>query len=62
MKNIKFEALNFENLKDLRRVAEIHESAPLNWNPNFVVREDRIQHMCSYLKSSQKEKPKVLNF
>ncbi len=34
---------NYGDPAELHRLAEIHESAPLNWDPEYVVTEERIQ-------------------
>ena len=43
---ISYGPLDFDNQDEVMRAAEIHESAPINWKPGFVVADSRI-HECA---------------
>lgn len=55
MHNIVYGTLNFEDSNEIRRAAQIHESAPLNWNPSYVVRDERVQNWCKFLRSAAQD-------
>ena len=43
MKKMNYGFLNFENEAELKAAAYAHESAPLNWDPNYFVTADRVK-------------------
>jgi GNAT superfamily N-acetyltransferase len=49
MEDIVYGPIRFDDSDEIHRVAEIHESAPLNWNPTHEVREERVQYWCTFL-------------
>lgn len=55
MQEITFGPLNFSDPNEIRRAAEIHESAPLNWDPSYVVRPERVQNWCQFLTSAARD-------
>jgi GNAT superfamily N-acetyltransferase len=46
---ITYGPINFEDPAEVYEAAKIHESAPLNWDPGYKVREPRIQNWCKFL-------------
>lgn len=52
---MKFGPLNFSDPGEILRAAEIHEKAPLNWDPCFVVSTERIQSTFRFLKSAEND-------
>ena len=53
--NIEYTKPNFDDENELRILAEIHESAPLNWNPEYKIKEERLDH---WLKMAEKYRAK----
>jgi GNAT superfamily N-acetyltransferase len=44
MQNIRFVKLNIQDDNELRLAATIHESAPLNWDPQYRVTTEQIEN------------------
>lgn len=51
MKEIKYSLLNIHDEAELRSAAYIHESAPLNWDPQYKVTDERVLFWIDYLKN-----------
>lgn len=56
MENITYTTLNFQKPSEIYRCAQIHESAPLNWDPSYRVTEEKIQIWCKFLRNSADNK------
>lgn len=49
MDKITYGSLNFNDPAEVWLAAEVHESAPLNWDTTYVVRKERVQNRCDRL-------------
>ncbi len=56
MENVTYTTLNFQKPSEVYRTAQIHESAPLNWDPTYRVTEEQIQNWCKFLRASADNK------
>lgn len=55
MQDIKYSLLNIHDEAELRSAAYIHESAPLNWDPQYKVTDERVLFWVEYLKELVRE-------
>jgi len=49
---ITYGPIDFQDPDEICSAAKIHESAPLNWNPDYKVTELRVQNWCKFLKQA----------
>lgn len=52
MFDIVYGRLNFEDADEILSAARIHESAPLNWNPKYIVRDEHVQNWVRFLEKA----------
>jgi|GEM_PF-2528581 GNAT superfamily N-acetyltransferase len=46
---------NFEDDNELLEMARIHESAPLNWNPDYKITDERLKYWVGFFKENNNE-------
>lgn len=53
MKTITFSEPNYDNLPEIERMARIHERAPEDWIPGFVLREEQVAEKVAFLREAK---------
>ena len=53
MQNIQFSGLNFADQEEIKRIARIHQSGPLDWIEGYEVSEEAVEKMYTVLNESE---------
>ena len=58
MQNIQFSGLNFDDEEEIKRIARVHQSGPLDWIEGYEVSEEAVEKMYTVLDESR-DNPKM---
>ena len=53
MQGVQFSGLNFSDQEEIKRIARIHQSGPLDWIEGYEVSEEAVEKMYTVLNESK---------